>query len=454
MEDEHDGSFCRMKKTGPVTAVRGGLLYFTGDPFFEAPRDCMVHEADGVLLIGDGTILAVGPAQKILPTLDPATQISHYPDSLILPGFIDAHTHYVQMEIMASFGNQLIDWLNEYTFVAEQKFADRAYADKIADIFCDLLLRHGTTTAAVFCASYSESVDALFQQAARRNMRIIAGKVMMDRNAPAALLDSAESSYRQSRALIEKWHGAGRASYCVTPRFAPTSSEAQLAAAGVLKKEFPTVHVQSHISENKDEIDWVRKLFPGSSGYLDVYDHFGLLSDRTILAHGIHLTDGERRRLSDSGTAIAHCPTSNLFLGSGLFDLGATLRREAPIRLGLGTDIGAGTSFSLLQTLGEAYKVSQLTGRPLTPAQGFYLATLGGARALNIADRVGTLTKGHEADLVVLDPGATEVMAQRMAHADSVEDALFILMILGDDRAVRATYVAGERLYHKADQSA
>lgn len=430
-----------------MKAVRGNLLYFIGDPFYQDVDKCMVYEPDGILVLKDGLIHDVGPARKILPSLDPSIKVTLYPDRLIMPGFIDTHTHYVQMEIMASFGNQLIDWLEEYTFVAEQKFHDKAYADKIADKFCDQLLRNGTTTAAVFCATYPQSVDALFEQAESRNMRMIAGKVMMDQNAPQALLDTAETSYEQSRALIEKWHGVGRASYCITPRFAPTSSAAQLQAAGTLKKEFPTVHVQSHISENKAEIDWVRKLFPHCTDYLDVYDRFGLLGDRTILAHGIHLTQSERQRLSETGTALSHCPTSNLFLGSGLLDIGQILEVNMPVKLGIGTDVGAGTSFSLLQTLGEAYKVSQLSGQPMSAPQAFYLATLGGARALNIADHVGSFKKGHEADFVVLNINATDLMALRASHADSIEDLLFILMIMGDDRAVEATYIAGQCLY-------
>lgn len=430
-----------------LKAVRGSLLYFTGHPFYEDVSSCMHHEADGILVMKDGIIHDVGPADKILPSLDPSVKITHYPNCLIMPGFIDTHTHYVQMEIMASFGSQLIDWLSEYTFVAEQKFHDKAYADKVADKFCDQLLRNGTTTAAVFCATYPQSVDALFEQAEKRNMRMIAGKVMMDQNAPIPLLDTAETSYEQSHALIEKWHGTGRASYCITPRFAPTSTAEQLEAAGVLKKEFPTVHVQSHISENKEEIDWVKNLFPNSKDYLDVYDSFGLLGNRTILAHGIHLTASERERLSETGTALSHCPTSNLFLGSGLFDIGLVLKNNAPIKLGVGTDVGAGTSFSMLQTLGEAYKVSHLIGQAMTAPQAFYLATLGGAKALNIADNVGTFKKGHEADFIILDINTTDLMAYRAAHAKSIEDLLFILMIMGDDRAIRATYIAGQCLW-------
>ncbi|PCI48436.1 MAG: guanine deaminase [Alphaproteobacteria bacterium] len=430
-----------------MKAVRGSLLYFTGDPFHQDTGECMVHETDGILVIKNGLIHDVGPAVRILPTLDPAVEITSYPDCLIMPGFIDTHTHYVQMEIIASFGHQLIDWLEEYTFVAEQKFHDKAYADRVADKFCDQLLRNGTTTAAVFCTTYPGSVDALFEQAEKRNMRMIAGKVMMDRNAPAALLDTAETSYEQSRALIEKWHDRGRASYAITPRFAPTSSAAQLEAAGTLKKEYPTVHIQSHISENRAEIDWVKKLFPHCTDYLDVYDRFGLLGDRTVLAHGIHLTASERKRLSESGAALSHCPTSNLFLGSGLFDINRLLQNNAPVKLGIGTDIGAGTSFSLLQTMGEAYKISHLSGQAMTAPQAFYLATLGGAHALNMADHVGSFKKGHEADFVVLDINATDLMAHRATHADSIEEVLFILMIMGDDRAVRATYIAGQPLW-------
>jgi guanine deaminase len=395
-----------------------------------------------------GRIDAVGPASELLKTLGPGGEVTHYPGCLIAPGFVDAHTHYVQTGMIGTHGANLLDWLARAPYEAEQAFASEAHAGTIAQAFCEELLRNGTTTALVFCASFKGSVDALFEEAARRDLRVIAGKVWMDRNAPAALLDTAQGAYDDSKVLLARWHGKGRALYAITPRFAPTSSPAQLEAAGALRKEHPVVCVHSHVSENAREVAWVRELFPERAGYLDVYDHDGLLGRRTVLAHGVHLTAAELARCAETETALAHCPTSNLFLGSGLFDLAGALAAGA--RVGLGTDVGAGTSFSLLRTLDEACKVAQLRGAPLDPALGFYLATLGGARALDLGDRVGALRAGHEADLVVLDPRATPLLALRTARAESIEDLLFALMTLGDDRAVRATWVAGKRAHGRA----
>jgi len=428
-------------------AIRGELLYFTGDPFVMPLERAMVYEADGGLLIEDGLIKSAGPWASLKNSLTEDICVTHYKNNLIMPGFVDSHTHYVQTEMIASFGAQLIDWLNDYTFVSEQDFQNKAHADRVADLFCDILLNNGTTTASVFCATYPASVEALFEQAEKRNMRLLAGKVMMDRNAPKALLDTARSGYDQSRSLIEKWQGKGRLGYSITPRFAPTSSPEQLEMAGSLKAEFPDVHLQSHISENKEEIDWVKALFPECKDYLDVYDRFGLLGERTILAHGIHLEERALRRLSESGTALCHCPTSNLFLGSGLFDLSMSRHKDHAIALALGSDVGGGTSFSMLKTMAEAYKVSQLCGNILTGPQAFYLATLGGARALGLDDKIGSFEVGREADFIVLSLDNSPLMTQRMKRAEDISDKLFALMILGDDRNIRATYVMGEKVY-------
>jgi guanine deaminase len=337
--------------------------------------------------------------------------------------------------------------LNNYTFPCESQFADKAHADQVADIFLAELLRNGTTTALVFASVHPQSVDALFEAAERLNLRLIAGKVMMDRNAPDYLVDTAASSYADSKALIERWHGKGRLHYAVTPRFAPTSTAEQLALAGQLLGEHPGLYMQTHISENVKEVEWVKALFPERKNYLDVYDHYQLLGERSVLAHGVHLCDDECARLAETGSAIAFCPTSNLFLGSGLFNLPQAERFK--VNVGLGTDVGGGTSFSLLQTLNEAYKVMQLQGEKLSPFKSLYLATLGGARALRLEDRIGTLQPGSDADFVVLDYNATPLLSYRISQSKSFEETLFVLMTLGDDRTVLETYAAGRRVHQR-----
>jgi guanine deaminase len=367
--------------------------------------------------------------------------------ALIAPGFIDTHIHYVQTGIIGAHGKQLLDWLNDYTYVAEQAFANDVVARSTASVFCDELIRHGTTTALVFCSVHAGSVDALFAEAEKRNLRLIAGKVLMDRNAPAELTDTVQSGYDQSKELIARWHGRGRCLYAITPRFAGTSTPEQLEMAGSLWREHPEVFVQTHIAENKDEIAWVEGLYPERRDYLDIYAHYGLTGPRAVLAHGVHFGEREFARCHESGTALAHCPTSNTFLGSGLFPMRAARNPRRPVEVGLGTDIGAGTSFSLLATMGEAYKVAQLLAQPIDAIEMFYLATLGGARALALDDRIGTLAPGYEADLVVLDADATPLMSFRNKWSRSVTETLAVLATLGDDRAVRATYVAGERAH-------
>lgn len=425
----------------PVQALRGTLVWFRDDPFLADPAEAMCVETDGIVAMADGRIIACGPADEVKPTLPPGVQPVRYPNALILPGFIDAHIHYVQAQMIGSCGAQLLDWLERYTFKTEQAFADPAHGEYVARHFCDELLRHGTTTALTLCAVYPQSAEALFAEAARRNMRLIAGKVLMDRHAPEALTDTAQQGYDDSRALLERWHGHGRLSYAITPRYAASSSPEQLAMAGALWREFPDAYVHSHVAENRAEVDWIRELYPEAQDYVDVYERHGLLGRRAVYAHGIYLSERELHRLAATGTAIAHCPTSNFFLGSGLFRLHAA-RREG-VAVALGTDVGAGTSYSLLHTMGDAYKVAQLHGHTLTAAQAYYSATLGAARALALDDRIGTLEPGKEADLVVLDPAATPALRLRTECAESVEELLFALMIMGDDRAVRATYVAG-----------
>ena len=423
-------------------AVRANILHFTDDP--DVSDNACQYIEDGLLILKLGRVVALGDYKTWIDCLPDGIELHDYSGKLVMPGFIDTHCHYPQTEMIASYGAQLLEWLEKYTFPTEAKFADRAFADSIAEFFCDELLRNGTTTAGVFATIHPESVDAIFSAAQKRDMCMISGKVMMDRNAPDFICDTPESSYQQSAELIKRWHQKGRALYAVTPRFAPTSSEAQLEVAGQLLKEFPDLYLQSHVAENHDEVTWVKKLFPERRSYLDVYDHYGLLGPRSVYGHCLHLDTADRERMSESGAAMAFCPTSNLFLGSGLFDLNEADKYN--IRVGVATDVGGGTSFSMLQTLNEAYKVSQMAGQTLSPMKAFYLATLGGAKSLYLDESIGNFEVGKEADFVVLDTQATPLMQRRMARSESISDTLFALMMLGDDRSVHATHVMGKRL--------
>ncbi len=433
-----------------MRAIRGRLLDFTADPA-EAGAAAARYVADGAVAVEGGTILARGPAAEVLAGLPPGTPVDRYPDALVMPGLIDTHIHYPQTRVIASYGAQLLDWLDTYTFPEEQRFADPAHAARIAGFFIDELLRNGTTTALVYCTVHPESVEAFFAESHRRNTLMVAGKVLMDRNAPEALCDTAERGHAESRALIDRWHGTGRQLYAVTPRFAITSTEAQLDAAGSLLRETPGLFLQTHLSENRDEIAAVRRLFPWAKSYTDVYDRFGLLGARSVFGHGIHLDDDEVSRLAETGSTVAFCPTSNLFIGSGLFDMGRV--RRAGVKVGLATDVGGGTSFSMPRTAAEAYKVLQLQHQNLPALAAFHMMTRGNATALGLEGRIGTLEPGSDADMVVLDSRATPAMRHRMeampGDADSSDPGaeLFVLMTLGDDRAVAATYVAGERVH-------
>ena len=434
-------------------AVRGRLLSFRDDPWVVGEAASQRYWEDGLLVLEDGKIRQIGEASALLPGLPPATPIDDYRGHLVMAGFIDSHIHYSQSQVIASYGAQLLDWLETYAFAEEQKFADPAHGARMAAFFLDELLRNGTTTAAVYCTSHPCAVEAFFTAAGERNMRMIAGKLLMDRSAPTALLDTAQSGYDDSRALIAAWQGRGRAHYAITPRFAVTSSEAQLEAAGALLGEHQGVYMQTHLAENRREAEAVAKLFPDCESYTAVYDRFGLLGPHSLFGHCIHLEDSERMRLSESGSVAVFCPTSNLFIGSGLFDGARARDARFPLRTALATDVGGGTSYSMLRTAGEAYKVLQLQGDNLAPLQAFYEITLGNARALDLDRHIGALEVGIEADLVVLDARATPAMAHRMETVDGdLAEELFVLMTLGDDRSVRATYVAGERL-HKADQT-
>jgi guanine deaminase len=427
----------------PDSAIRGAFLDFIGDPFATPECDCVRYIADGLLVLEAGNIIAFGDYATIRSRY-PHTPITHYPDRLITPGFIDLHIHLPQTEMIAAYGAQLMEWLETYTFPTERKFADRDYATNITEFFLDELLRNGTTTAAIFTTIFAQSVDVLFTAAQRRNMRIIAGQVMMSRNAPDYLLNDPNNAYAAIKQQIQQWHGKGRSHYAITPRFAITSTSEELALAGQLKAEFPDVYVHTHLSENLKEIEFTAALFPDCNDYLNVYEKFGLVSDRTIFAHCIHLNPSEFDRLAAAGATIAHCPTSNLFLGSGLFPR----HRATGVKVGLGTDVGAGTSFSQFQTMAAAYQVAQLQGQSLSAFQAFYLATLGGAKALSLDAHIGNFDLGKEADFVVLDPQATPLMALRnppmpAASLEELASALFGLIILGDDRAIVATYIAG-----------
>lgn len=432
--------------TTNTKAYRAAILHSLADPAAVGVEQSYEYFEDGILLIENGKVAQVGPAAELLPKLA-GVEIQHYRDALITPGFIDTHIHYPQTGMIASYGEQLLDWLNTYTFPTERQFEDKAHASDVAAIFLKELLRNGTTTALVFGTVHPQSVDAFFEQADKLNLRMIAGKVLMDRNAPDYLTDTAESGYVESKTLIERWHGKGRLHYAVTPRFAPTSTPEQLELAGKLLGEYPDLYMHTHLSENRKEIEWVKELFPERKGYLDVYDHHKLIGPRAVFAHGVHLCDDECKRLAETGSAVAFCPTSNLFLGSGLFDLN---KLEAHgVRVGLGTDVGAGTSFSQLQSLNEAYKIMQLQGKKLDPFKSLYLATLGGANALYLDDKLGNFLPGKDADFLVLDYNATPLMSYRMQQAQSLEERLFALTMLGDDRAVKETFAAGVSVHQR-----
>ncbi len=436
-----------------LKAFRGSFLDFVDDPFYSSESESVRYIPDGLLILENGKIKELGAYDRLKERYA-ALPIISCAGRLIMPGFIDTHIHFPQTEIIAAYGEQLLEWLNQYVFPTEGKFNDKAYAQKVAAFFLDELLKNGTTTALVFTTVFPVSTDAFFEEASRRNLRMIAGKVMMDRHAPDSLRDTAETSYQDSKALIQKWHKNGRLLYAVTPRFAITSTNEQLHLAGKLLDEFPDVYLHTHISENVNEVAWVKELFPESSGYLDAYDQAGLVRNRSVFAHGIHLTDEELKRLSEAESAIAFCPTSNLFLGSGLFKIEQAKSTEHPVKVGLGTDVGAGTSFSLLQTASEAYKVAQLRQQKLSAFQALFLATLGGARALSLEDTIGNFDPGKEADFIVLNLRSTPLMAFRNPEPtamslDELAELAFTLIIMGDDRAVEATYIMGELAYEQ-----
>lgn len=429
-------------------ALRGRILHAVGDPA-ERGEAAIEDIPDGLLRIAEGRIAALGDYGDLRHALEPGEPLIDLTGRILLPGLIDAHVHCPQTGVVAAHGRDLLDWLERHTFPAESAFADPEHAREAARFFLDELLRNGTTAAVVYCTVHPVSVDALCEEASARGMRIVAGKVMMDRGAPAALRDTAETGYRESAALIARWHGRGRIAYAVTPRFAVTSSEAQLEAAGALLREHPGVYLQTHLAEQRNEIATVLRLFPWAASYTEVYDRFGLLGPRSLLGHCIHLAEAELARLSASRSVAVLCPTSNTFLGSGLVDLHALRQPPRPVRLGLATDIGGGTSYSMFQTMAELYKVARLRGGSIDPRELFHLATLGNARALGLEREIGSLRPGCAADLVVVDPARRPALARRLAAGaeEGVSDLLLALAVLGDEQVVEATFVAGRPLY-------
>ncbi|UWQ05272.1 guanine deaminase [Aliiroseovarius crassostreae] len=422
----------------------GQTLTFTENPFTTRPDKATRHHTRGGVVIDGGKIIAVGPADDMCAQY-PQAQMTDYGNALISPGFIDAHAHYPQTAIIASWGKRLIDWLNSYTFPEESRFADRIHADEIANRYFDLVTAAGTTTTVSYCTIHPESVEAYFTAAQHRGLRAFGGKTCMDRNAPDTLTDTAQSAYEDSKALLEKWHGVDRLSYVITPRFAPTSTPEQLDALGTLWREHPDLLMQTHISEQHEEIAWVQDLFPDSRDYLDVYEKFGLAREGALFGHAIHLTERERDRLHEMKASLIHCPTSNMFIGSGLFDMAGLMATGQ--RIGLATDTGGGSSFSMLRTMAAAYEVGQLSGTALHPAQLWWLATAGSAQSLLMGDVIGTLAPGYEADLAVIDLSSTPAIAQRAARAVDLWQALFPTIMMGDDRAVTSVWAGGRKLY-------
>ena len=424
-----------------TTILLGQILEFTANPF-EAGADAARHTRDGAIVLRGGKIIATGGADQLRAAYPMAAQIDHG-NALLLPGFVDAHVHYPQTAIIASWGKRLIDWLGTYTFPEEARFGDAAYAGEIAGRYLDLALAHGTTTMASYCTIHPESVDAFFTAAQARGMRALAGKTCMDRNAPDKLRDTAQLAFDDSNTLIHRWHGIARGTYAITPRFSPTSTPDQLAALGALWAEHPSCLMQTHISEQTDEVEWVARLFPNVRDYLDTYETYGLLGSRGIYGHAIHLEPREIDRLAEVGAAVVHCPTSNTFIGSGLFDTAGL--RAAGVKIGLATDTGAGSNFSMLRTMAAAYEIGQLRGTALHPAHLMWLATVGSAQSLHLQDKIGNLTIGNEADIIAIDLASTPAIAQRYAQADDPWQAIFPTIMMGDDRAISACWIAGEK---------
>lgn len=423
--------------------LRGRLLSFKRAPLSIDDTASYFYIEDGGLLVSEGKIAAIGEYTDIRAQApEGVTETDHRPH-LIVPGLIDMHLHFPQMQVIGSYAANLLEWLNTYTFPEECRFVESAHAQRIATHFYDELIRHGTTTAVAYCSVHKTSADAFFAEALKRNMLMVGGKVMMDRNAPQGLLDTPELGYDETRQVIADWHGKGRNHVAITPRFAITSTPKQMEAAQALAQEFPDLFIQTHLSENLDEIKYTCELYPEAIDYTDIYVRYGLMGNKTLLGHAIHLSDREADVLSETGAVAVHCPTSNLFIGSGLFPMKKLQRREKPVRIAVATDIGGGSSYSMLRTMDEAYKIQQLLGERLNPLESWYLMTRGNAEALSMVDRIGTLDTGTDADITVLNASSTPAMALKMEVVTSLTEELFLMLTMGDDRTVVETYVAG-----------
>jgi guanine deaminase len=424
--------------------LRGRLLSFLRQPDDLSDTGSYVYHEDGGLLVDGGKIAGIGDYADMRRQAPADVEVIDHRPHLIMPGFIDPHIHFPQMQVVGSYAGNLLEWLNTYTFVEEQRFADAAHAARIAGRFFDELIRYGTTTAVAYCSVHKTSADAFFAESFRRNMRMVAGKVMMDRNAPPALRDTPQSGYEETKQVIADWHGKGRNHVAITPRFAITSTPEQMEMAQALAREYPDLHIQTHLSENLDECRFAAELYPEARDYTDIYDRYGLMGRKSLFGHCIHLSDREADAMSDSGSVAVFCPTSNLFLGSGLFGLKRLGQRAKPVRAAVATDIGGGTSYSMLRTLDEGYKVLQLQDDRMTPLESFYRMTRGNAEALSLEDKIGTLDAGSDADLVVLNAGAVPAMALKMEVVSTLAEELFLMQTMGDDRTIAETYVAGE----------
>lgn len=444
------GLSCFSYATGEIVGYRGQIFYFTDNPVYV--KDAYKYYKDGVLFVQNGKILEAGAYDSLKKKYAKNSTIVDYSGKLITPGFIDAHAHYAQMEMIGSYGDQLVDWLEKYTIPTERKFDNLEYANKIANMYLDQLIINGTTTAQVFATIAPNSVDALFNAAQKRNMRMIAGSPFMDKNTPSYASLTPEQAYTYTKALIDKWNNKGRLNYAVTPRSAYLLSEEEIAVASRLLKEYPGINFQTHLAENIESVDMVKKMFPGKGDYLDVYDYYGLITDHSTFAHSVWIEDKDFQLLTKKGGAVVFCPTSNLFLGSGLFKIGDANKYHT--KVALGTDFAAGTSLSMLQTMNEAYKVTQLRKafsknpkdvKPLNPFENFYITTLGAAVSLGLDKYIGNFLPGKEADFVVLDLQSSPLLALRESRSKNLQDTLFGLQIVGDDRTVAHTYIMGEK---------
>lgn len=424
--------------------LRGRILSFHRRPESLSDTAAYLYEEDGGILIENGLVSAVGAYSDVKAKAPADTETRDHRPHLILPGLIDTHLHFPQMQVIGSYAANLLEWLNTYTFIEEQRFASADHAARIATHFFDEMVRHGTTTAVAYCSVHKTSADAFFAESLKRNMRMVAGKVMMDRNAPDALRDTAQAGYDDTKQVIADWHGKGRNHVAITPRFAITSTPEQMEAAGALVKEFPDLHVQTHLSENLDEIRFTCELYPQAKDYTDVYAQYGLLGPNTLFGHAIHLSEREMDAMSEAGGIAVHCPTSNLFLGSGLFPLRKMTNRAKPVRTAVATDIGGGSSYSMLRTMDEAYKIQQLQAERLNPLESFWWMTRGNAEALSLENHIGSIAPGMDADLVVMDMRATPAMALKAEVVSTLAEELFLLQTMGDDRAIAETYVAGK----------